>query len=416
MKKRIIFCAICTLFTACSTLIENAKVEAGSDGIYRVEGLRLPEAALRDQSGNLITDKELAEKTFKAFNNETDLLKNLRATDCSYDSLYSANKAQVKALKSLQTSNFQNALQDLDQAQKECSDIGNFTAQEYLKARAYIGLGQNEKAMLSAQSFLSRSSSHNPFLYFQSRDADIFSRSAISSREFRDFREQATAFVSGQSNTLELPQSTPDTALFYPNDSLRPGGSEIEGPLVIFPQFSSGGLTGTGFGVGVYRQVGKIGWGGSYVTTSDAGSFYNIKLRRSFYESVTRDLNIDGSIFGVTNKKISYQKDVYGNYSNVQVRDTSFDPGLTIGATKRFFVPSFGVASEGGLLLNQLQKETDFFGSLYAFYDLVDRGLFAVNAGYIQNDPMVSLSVMYFHIGYNFRDDRFGVVIRGFYF
>ncbi len=416
MQKRIIFYAIYVLFTGCSTLVENAKVEAGSDGLFRIESQRLPEAVLRDHSGNVITDKDLAEKTLREFKNDSELLNSLRATDCSYESLFRVNKAQVKALKNLKSSEFQNALQALDEAQKECADIGNFTAQEYLKARAYIGLGQNEKAMVSAQDFLRRSSSHNPFFYFQSRDADIYSRLPVTSHEFREFREQATAFIEGKNNTLELPQSTPDTALFYPNDSLKPGGSEIEGPAVVFAQFSSGGVTGGGFGLGIYRQIGKFGWGGSYVSTSDAGSFYNIKLRRSFYESETRDFNIDGSIFGVTNKNISYLKDAYGNYSNVQVRDTSFDPGLTIGATKRFFVPNFGVASEGGMLLNQLQKETKFFGSLYTFYDILERGLFAVNAGYIQNVPMVSLSVMHLHIGYNFRDERFGVVIRGFYF
>ncbi len=416
MQKQIIFYAICALLTGCSTLIENSKVEEGSDGLYRIEGEQVPEAVLRDKSGYVITDREVAEKTVRELKTDANLIKNIQTTDCSYNRIYRSNELQVEALKSLQAANFQGALQSLDQAQDACSTIGKFTAQGYLKARAYLGLGQSEKAKTSAQDFLLHSSSHNPAIYYQNKDANILSRSPITLQEFREFRDRATAFVNGQSKDLELPQSLPSTAMFYPNFFLKPGGSEIKGPPFIFPQITAGGVAGTGFGLGVYRQQGKFGWGGSYVATSDAGSFYNLKLRRSFYESVTRDLNVDGSIFGVTNKSIRYQKNPFGGYSNVQVLDTSFDPGLTVGATKRFFIPSFGVASEGGVILNQLEKEAKFFGSLYTFYDIGGGGVFSLNAGYIQNVPMVSLSAMHLHVGYNFKDERFDVVARGFYF
>ena len=306
------------------------------------------------------------------------------------------------------------AIASLEEAARECGEMYFISAQNYYLAVAQQGLGEIDAAKISATRFLKYASAYMPAQFVQGTSANQEGDErewADEQREFKILRESAQAFVEGGS-PLGWPTRASESAKFYPNQFFRPGGNRRNGGFVL-PAFGFGGARGSFFGLTGYGSWGEYGAGASYVNSSTTGSYFGAKIRKSLYESEKRDWDVETFIVGRTNKTYSYRLTSYGDYQDVKVSETSFDPGAGVGATKRF-VPEFGLTSQLIAYADGIDDEVDFISSLYTFYDL--NSTFSLNAGWLSNRPMVSVSILFVHVGYNFREEELNAIVQGFEF
>lgn len=403
----------CLLALSGCASMDGIKAVPGQDGLYRTTS-QMPEGVLRNSNEEVITSEDEAKKALKAINSPLDLIKNSRTDRCSVKKIHRAKVAQLRAEQQLRAQEWRSAMASLEEAHRECGEMHFISAQNYYLAVAQQGLGEIEAAKISATRFLKYASAYRPALFVQGKSSSLEGDErewVDQQREFKSLRESAQAFVAS-GTPLEWRTQANESAKFYPNQFFRPGGNLRDGGFVL-PAIGFGGAQGTLFGLTGYRSWGEYGAGLSYVSSSTTGSYFGAKLRKNLYESERRDWDVETFIVGRTNKTYSYRLTSYGQYQDVKVLESSFDPGVGAGATKRF-VPEFGLTSQLVVYADGINDEVDFVSSLYTFYDL--NSTFSVNAGWLYNRPMVSVSILFVHLGYNLREEEFNAIIQGFDF
>lgn len=411
--SRKVLCLVPLIFAACASR-PTYQIQPDGAGVYRFQGVSRPEYALRSADGKIVTNADDAQKTLQALKQPIDPNEISRIPDCTRVQFYKAKAAQLQAETFLKKQSWSDAKSALTEAEKQCPQIGLITAQDYDSAMASEGLGEHEKARGSAARFLNDSAAVDPWIYQQGDGPGFKEDEARDNRAsdlYKEYRKKAQAFLQ-EGAPLSLPQSTEEVAKFYPNDFYRPGGNRRAG-FVILPSFSYDNLLGLSAGAFSYYSAGKTGFGAYYMNSETTGSFFGVKIRESLYESPNRDFDLDGFIAGKTQKFVRYEANsqYYDAQGKVTVLNSSFDPGLGVGFTHRPWLPTFGYSGELAVFNNPLDGITDFESSLFGFYDLF--GDISLEAGWIQNRPMIGLKILFFRVGYNLRDSSLNVLITG---
>lgn len=398
------------LLTGCSHLKEHRD----PDGLYRLRNQdgtvnslwTVPERAFRDETGNLVTDEATLRGRARPADSPEDLY-GLPA--CSDTQLYRAKAAQFAAVDDLRENRANEALVKLDEAERHCPGLQRISAQDYWRARAYSAQNQPERAREAARHFLRTSAAVDPAAFVQSdgpRAADDIARYESAISEFARYRANAQAFVEGRESLNLI--TPPEPAKFTTNAFYRPGGNQREGILAM-PTIIYSNQYGLALGAAAYYAIGKYGVGASASSYPRLGPYYGFKLRYGVYESPKRDWNVETFLLGHTNKRFSYDE-VDGEWRNVRIEETAFEGGLGAGATKRW-TPQFGVSSELRVYSDQIYKQVDVVGSLYAFYDVFSTG--GPTLGYVLNGPMLGWTFFFLHGGFNFRTHGFDLLIEG---
>ncbi len=406
------------LLTGCATL-DNHSIYRDADGLYRaqINGQKVvllssPEQAVRDQSGQLITDEKVASERLRALKSPFDLQESFKLPNCGLTTMHKAKSAQFRAEEMLHAEKYEAALEALREAEQICESIGRVSAQNYFRAAALLELKREGEAKAAADLFLRESAAYEPDLYWLGNGPgtdDDMRRWTDSKKVLSVLRQNAENFIKTGA-PLSLPKRVEKIAKYPHNAFFRPGGNEREG-FIVLPGFSYGTLAGFNAGAAGYYSWGNTALGASYMG-GDLGSFYGFRVRRSLFESSKRDLNVDIFTLGMTRKELVYSRN--GNeYMNIKVVGESFDAGGGLGMTKRW-TPQIGVAVEGLLLSNHFRDRLDARGSVYAFYDFISE--IGISTGYIHNRPMIAVTIGFMHLGYNFKDEGLDLVLQTFSF
>lgn len=182
--------------------------------------------------------------------------------------------------------------------------------------------------------------------------------------------------------------------------------------FLVLPALGYSSLSGAVYGVTVYKSWGRFSIAPSFFSAGDFGTTYSVRVRRLLYESSNRDFNVDVFGYAGTWREVSYSQAVYGGpATNVRVLRQGTNYGAGFGATKRFFIPSFGVSVQMMGENNQVLSEMKTYGSLYAFYDFT-RGI-DVFSGWVRNQPVAGVSIAFVKIAYGISNGSVVTFIDG---
>lgn len=375
-----------------------------------------PEGALRSSDGALASTSEQSTATFDKHRNPSDLYEVLEAHRCGEHSLYKANLAQKKALRKIKELNFQDARSDLNFAADICPQLGWISYHYYLEAIVAKGLNEPQVVKTKLEDFLKYASAVEPRGFF-SMDYDLLeSQDAMIqtlNEELAFYRTKARQYLAQETDAIPLSSSDLNSkyAMMYPNNPFRPGGSDTPGSIFI-PAIGYSSITGSVFGVTIFRSWGKDSISPTFVTSTAAGSLYGAQFRHGLYESNNRDTNIDALVYGNSWKELSYSYDVYsGRAKDVRIVREGFNYGGGFGATRRFLLPSLGVSSEVIVEQNTTHNEFRTYGTFYGFCDII-RGV-DIFSGWLRNQPIVGITIIFVKIGYNPNERSIVTLVNG---
>ena len=401
--------------------VRDYRPRADQSGLFRAERPKIeyradPEEVLRTPDRRLVTSAEEAQRVLNEMRKLSDLNDNSRANKCSVKRLYGAKVEQYRAQAAIHARDYAGALDALNAAERACPDLYLITAQEYLKAVVFNGLGRHAEAKAAAARFLDYAAAITParFRQFEGPQlADIVREFEADGPRLITYRARARDYLAGRAALIwDEPVAV---AKFYANAVFRPGGNRFGGWFA-FPVLGYGENYGTAYGLIGYYSFGRRSVTASTIATTSSGAYHDVRFRESVYESPNRHFDADVFLGGRTLKllKITERNDVFTSpQRDVHVERTSFDPYLGTGATYRFR-PGVGLSAQLTTTLNQFKNRVDFGHSLYAFYDLLEE--ISLNAGWISSRPMVSISLTFMHLGYNFRDQEVQVLLQNLQF
>ena len=351
-----------------------------------------------------MTTADEADRVMQSTSSVSRLNANTRADACSIKETYRAKSAQFEAERELSSARYAEALAALDAAERICPDLHLISSQDYLRAVALNGLARTEAARAAAARFLDYASAVHPAIYVQSdgpRLTDVRQSWANDHERLRVYRDRAAAYLGHRGALVwDEPREVPK---FYGNNPFRPGGNRYAGGF-IFPAFIEIQPESYVWAAAGYYSWGRTSVQGIYGYGTDSGNWFSGRVRRSVYESKNRDFDVDVFAGVRTTKRLRVTKtsDLYGPHKEIEVLDSSVDPGAGVGATYRLR-PELGLSAQLAGVGSRVEHRVDVRHSLYAFYDLID-GI-SVNAGYIESRPMVALGILWVQVGYNFRDE-----------
>ncbi len=423
------FILILWVFTSfgCGTMKPYVPYE-DSNGIFRVyeqdvesqknlvENIKAPEGALRNQDGQLVSTSAQAKNILDKQNNPSELYETLAAHECGNDILYKANLIQKSAVQKINNLNFQGARDDLKLATNECPRLGWISHQYYLEALVAKELGETAVVRTKLEDFLNYASAVEPRGFYSvdydyKKDLEVGIK--IQQEELAFYRLSARKYLAGEITTLSLSKSdlSPKYAMMYPNNPFRPGGNNTPASLGV-PVFGYSSITGSVFGISIYKSWGKYSVLPTIITSS-VGNSYGLQLWQSLYESDNRDTNINAKIYGSTWKELNYTLS-NGIATSISVVREGFNYGGGLGVTRRFFLPSLGVSSEIVGEQNTSLSQFSTLGSFYGFYDFA-RG-FDFFSGWVRNQPIIGVSIVFVKIGYNPSDKSIVTFFNGLIF
>lgn len=367
-----------------------------------------PELALRSSEGHLVTNDEEAKRSFENLKKPYKLDEISRIPDCSYRALFLAKDAQFKAKALLSEKKWNEALNNLTEAEKACPGIERISGQNYWRALAFQGLGDQEKAREAAEAFLTDSAASEPQIYEQSdgpgykEDIDYLEK---ENETYIRMRKSAESMLQKHSQ-LSLEEET-GIAKFYPNLLSRPGGNRRSETFFIFG-IGYDPLLKTSLGAAVYTNFGKMGFATGYTNSSSTGGYAGAKVWYSAFESAKRDFNLSVFAIGKTFKNLMVTRTYSGAFEEVSVIDSGIAAGPGVGATKRF-TQQFGFSGEIQALKNPLNQGVAWDGTLYTFYSIF-RGI-DLEAGWFHNRPIAGFGLLFAHLGYDFQERSIGVFL-----
>lgn len=424
MKK--VFCFLSVLALSGCITSKDFTPYKDSNGIIRSEykistsnlAVSLPEAAVRQDDGKLETSLESARTTLDR-QDPYDLREFLEGHNCNFDVLYRSNLKQKSALQKIKEGNFASARDDLKAAKAICKKIEWISLQYYFEAKVAQGLGESDNAKVQTQKFLDYASAFEPrgfytFDYMKD-EFQLLGGNPDIETELAFYRKNAKKFIDGESSELPLSEMDlkPRVAMMYPSNPFRPGGSDSELELVL-PVFGFSSVTGSIFGVSLYKSWGRVSLFPSYSYSTLAESMYGLTAKYVLYESENRDTNLDVKVFSGNWKELTYARSNYGPISDVKIVREGFNYGGGFGATRRFYFPSLGLSTEIIGEQNTLMKKFNTYGSLYGFYD-VFKGM-DIFAGWLHNRRTVGVSILFVRIGYDVDERTIVTYLNGLVF